>query len=664
MDTPTTDTITVETVLPRPVDELPAPALAPATRKLADKLIDNFDMSDETATALASATVDPTATRKAIDNPERLYVPGGVLLAVRTDVWSRRVMPDPRNPRVNPARRHPAAGILGNEESTRFRPLPDPVPAPGGRPEMVVTVKNQEHLAWASHQAKTFVLSANDWRESIRNQGVMTEVWLAGVTFDHLEGTSVSVPVSVEGSSRITAVHDILHVRSADVPYTGDDRKFRAHIKRLNEGVGNAGDQVDPAIAVQVRCERVPALLLVGFETHHNSTANFVVAVRSLVALRHVDPPKPWGEATENESLADAVLGELAAREIITAQKAAWLAGALTPEEAAAAQFSSDPTIRAAEIVRLFTDRSSPLHEGVRVAITSQSTRKKITPKLLFDLATSLVMRSVNETEPRKREQLRKYLKDAFGQEVTKDWTATYRSVDEVTADALAELRAGEPGPATRELAARAAYPLVISGRLYGDRGKLNSDQPDRRRPGEVIDRMRSSPRGIEQLRQALNDYGSGRTIRMVDEQGQVMGSSDGHGDAVVRDSELRRLYAPPGQPSPTPAPESPGELLANALAELGTAVGKLDEAVRTVESVRTEDGRPAIISFGADHGDCQAWEGVLFRVLQQLPVWAQAHHHYVGVESTGDELDLDEFDEGEDLDDEWEAENLEEVPG
>lgn len=50
MDTPTTDTITVETVLPRPVDELPAPALAPATRKLADKLIDNFDMSDETAT--------------------------------------------------------------------------------------------------------------------------------------------------------------------------------------------------------------------------------------------------------------------------------------------------------------------------------------------------------------------------------------------------------------------------------------------------------------------------------------------------------------------------------------------------------------------------------------------------------------------------------------
>lgn len=97
-------------------------------------------------------------------------------------------MPDPRNPRVNPARRHPAAGILGNEESTRFRPLPDPVPAPGGRPEMVVTVKNQEHLAWASHQAKTFVLSANDWRESIRNQGVMTEVWLAGVTFDHLGG--------------------------------------------------------------------------------------------------------------------------------------------------------------------------------------------------------------------------------------------------------------------------------------------------------------------------------------------------------------------------------------------------------------------------------------------------------------------------------------------
>ena len=48
-------------------------------------------------------------------------------------------------------------------------------------------------------------IEKNDWRDSIRNQGVMTEVWLAATTFMHADGTpSVTVPVTAEGSSRVT----------------------------------------------------------------------------------------------------------------------------------------------------------------------------------------------------------------------------------------------------------------------------------------------------------------------------------------------------------------------------------------------------------------------------------------------------------------------------
>ena len=298
------------------------------------------------------------------------------------------------------------------------------------------------------------MISNNDWRDSIKHQGVMTEVWLAATTFQHLDGsTSVTIPVTAEGSSRVTCVHDLLDLRSADVPYDRDERRFRAHIRKLNEDIAAAGtpNQVEPHVAITARCEKVPALLLVGFESHGGIAADFGVAVKSLVALRHVDYPKPWGEATENEALADAVIDELERRGLITPAKADWLAGALTPEEAETAGFNSDATVRAATIVRLFTDRDSRTHEAVRVAITSQSTRKKTSPKLLFDLATSLVLRSVPEEDTRRRERIRRYLKESFSNDLAKDeWEATFRSAEELTAAALSRTESGNPGPATR----------------------------------------------------------------------------------------------------------------------------------------------------------------------------------------------------------------------
>lgn len=66
-------------------------------------------------------------------------------------------------------------------------------------------------------------------------------------------------------------------------------------------------------------------MLLVGFEPHRSTGGGCGVAVKSLVALRHVDSPKPWGEATENEALADAVIDELGRRGLVTTGKTDWL---------------------------------------------------------------------------------------------------------------------------------------------------------------------------------------------------------------------------------------------------------------------------------------------------------------------------------------------------
>jgi hypothetical protein len=646
--------VAVETVLPRPVEPLPSPALAAATRKLADKLIDLFNMSEEAAHAFALAVVDPSAARRAAESPERLSVPGGVILAVRAEVWSRYIMPDPRNPRIGPARRHPASNLVGRGESTRLRPLAEPKAAPEGRPELIQQVQGQEHLAWAAQQARDYVISNNDWRDSIRHQGVMTEVWLAVTTLEHLDGSSnVTIPVTAEGSSRMTCVHDLLDLRSADVPYDRDERKMRAHIRKLNEEIVAAGSphQVESRVAIAARCEKVPALLLVGFESHGDIAADFGVAVKSLVALRHVDYPKPWGDATENESLADAVIDELERRGLITAGTADWLTGALTPEEAQAAGFSADPAVRAAAIVRLFTASDPRTHKSVRVAITSQSTRKNTSPKLLFELATSLMLRSLSEEDSRRRERTRKYLKEAFSNELAKeDWEATYRSGEELAAAALSEAVSGNPGPATRELAARSAYPLIVDGRLTADRGSRDSNQPNRSKPSEVIDRMRTAPHGIHQLRQALVDFGNGRRIRVVDDTGQVVRNAEGR-DVVANDADLRRRFPRPGSgPEPVPSPETPAEVLGNALNALGSSIQAVQWAVKQVEAVPSDDGTSAIESLGASRADCDAWQDILFGILQKLPIWKERSAQRHGVLPEDDD---DLVEEDDDLDEE-----------
>ena len=97
------------------------------------------------------------------------------------------------------------------------------------------------------------------------------------------------------------ACHDILDVRSADVPYSRDDRALRARVRALNESVKNS---CTVEVAEAVRCETMPALLLVGYEPHPGSESTFATAVRSLVALRHVEPPKAWNEAAKMGSIA------------------------------------------------------------------------------------------------------------------------------------------------------------------------------------------------------------------------------------------------------------------------------------------------------------------------------------------------------------------------
>jgi hypothetical protein len=448
------------------------------------------------------------------------------------------------------------------------------------------------------------------------------------------------------------------------VPYTRDDRALRSIIRALNERVTD-GPTIEQVEAL--RCETVPALLLVGFEPHPGSSATFATAVRSLVALRHVEPPKAWNEAAKMGSIADAVLEALTEQGLLRPEEELWLLGALTPEEAESKGFSSDPAVRAARIVRLLTDTDPTVHQAIRVAITGQTTKQRITNKFKLEVAAALILRAVSGSdEGQKVSDIYRALQTGFADSLASEpWQATYRPAEDLVTDALRELDRGvQEGPASLELAARAVYPLVVNRQLFPDRGTSNSDQLDRRQPGKVIERMRTSPWGVHQLGRALRDHASGERIRAVSSSGEPISLENGDGDQLVTDNWLRQTFPPPGRPVAPAAPDTAHERYMEALSKMGDAMDAVDRAVRRLVGVEGVDGRPLIETEGVEPNHADAWMEDLMKLMQRIPVWRATHatRHGSGDRSSSDWDDVATPDDdaaevpSEDEDD-WEVE-------
>ena len=333
------------------------------------------------------------------------------------------------------------------------------------------------------------------------------------------------------------------------------------------------------------------------------------------------------------------MLDELHRRNLISDIQHAYYAGSCTRAEALSAHLSDDPAIRAAEIVGLLANPDQRFRTAIRVAVTSQSTRKRIGTKLLNDLATALVLRAV-AGDPAKSDQVRRYLRFAFGKSVhNQPWQSTSRDTETLVKEALAEVRQSiangsvddERGPASLELAVRAAFPLVVSGRLNADRGSAGNDQPDRRTPGEVLDAMRQTVQGVNQLGQALRDFAEDRPIRAVEEDGtiKVQGDAD---EQTVNDIFLRGEFPPAGKARARRPGNSPTDHYHNAVSTMATAMANLTDAFNNLRIVTGDDGRPLVETKGVDQRACAAWRKTLSEIDDELVMWIAMHRRANGV--------------------------------
>jgi hypothetical protein len=257
-------------------------------------------------------------------------------------------------------------------------------------------------------------------------------------------------------------------------------------------------------------------------------------------------------------------------------------------------------------------------------------------------------------------------MRHAFAKSVHRSpWQSTVRTSEQMVNEALNEVRHSignetidDPGPNSLELSVRAAYALVVSGRLNADRGSANNAQPDRRTPGEVLDAMRRSIQGVHQLGQALVDFNEQRPIRAVNEDGQVKVLDDGTGDLMVNDIYLRGEFPPPGRARAPRPGDTPVDRYHNRLGALGAAVEALDRAFVDVAAVVGDDGRPLVETRGADPRSCSAWREQLDKIDEELIVWSRTFKRVYGSSAEVSVLTRDGDDAGssEETDDDVEA--------
>jgi hypothetical protein len=218
-------------------------------------------------------------------------------------------------------------------------------------------------------------------------------------------------------------------------------------------------------------------------------------------------------------------------------------------------------------------------------------------------------------------------------------------------------------------LAVRGAYALIVSGRLNADRGTAGNDQPDRRTPGQVLEAMRLTIRGVHQLGQALRDFPNDGLIRAVDEDGNVRRLDGGAGDQMVNDIYLRGEFPPDGKARAPRPGATPLDCYHNGISALGTAMEAVDRAFHELAAVVGDDGRPLVEARGVDQRTCTGWRQILERVDDEIVVWARTYKQAMGVAIASQARVAEDGDEPELLEDEadpierWDAESEERTP-
>jgi hypothetical protein len=607
-------------------------ALAPtaAHRQVAEKIVAaGLGHTPLESEAIASALVHPKEAVRQLSSPKgarrpfpflsEIRTPAGTLIALEAFVWAPHISTYPTNMRAAYEKPFPVAGLEGQGEKARYRPLHDPEPRSADAPGLLLEAESREQVAWTFDRLAAFLKGQNDWSDSIREHGVMAAITLVPITIRHEDGSAERVVLgSGDGSSRVSSSHEILDEHTSSLAYT-DDRRRRQIVADVIGGL--ATDPSDDEWIDKANALAVPARIILGLIDVEGG-GDLARAVDFYVGQVHVEPPKAWDDDAKGDARALSALHVLEERGLITPLRRAYLWGDLTPDEAAKAEgcfrYADE---RAADALQLFTSGDSKVKtavaDGIRPLVSMTQIRRA--PKV--DAAVELALHAVRPRMKKKEDVriARAALLEMFRRDELwlkrSNWQVTGRKPEAIRDDALAELAAATWGPSRLELAALGGYYLATTLTLRAARWFATEEVQDGRDAQTVIERIASTPHGIHTLYQAIIDGRAVRDeVRKIDEAGTVETPGDGT-SAAMYNRWLRQTFGF----------EKPPELSLTAKKEeawrqIRTVVSDLDARMTALAGLRDGDAPIAFVELeGLPRGEVDEVRTVLNRMSETL---------------------------------------------
>ncbi|MGA5118626.1 hypothetical protein [Streptomyces pseudogriseolus] len=602
----------------------------------------------EFATALAHAAVNPSELRTLLRRPTRVNIAGGVIEAIDLDLYVPGLVPLPTNNRTMEKRVYPAAGAEG-----QAGPLTGPRSAPGKTTTLWIEGEDVSHVQDETERARDYILASNNLRESIAARGIAMPVNVVFFELRHRDGQP-PMPLlgTADGSSRITNAQKVLGLTNQTTHYhyptNRDD--YRRSIGAIS---GADPSALRPLARRRLMRQRnaliTPARVFLRF-TPTREGYDYARAVNAFVGMLHVDPPRPWSQTGKLEAMAEAVLDVLRSAEVLDDPVHDYLAGLLTPEQAAAEGLPVERDEQAAFVLAVLLREHH--RDLVNRGIQDVTAQKSVGPGRRTDVIAELALRATRSsaatlgtTDPQRKraERMRApYLRCArLARYATVEWKVTSRSPQKLLEAALEELRvdsaSSHSDPALwvnrLELAAVAQYHLTAWGAL--GREAMGDTEADKRGPQQILEAMLADEQGLRLLAQAIIDGRAGTHPRRVTENGDYQGGlrdkygrweEDPAGKPMpIEDAWLRYEIYPTGAVLPrpvTPPNETPRMKATRLKGQITQYVEQINLDVDELTSVEEVQGGPLL--------DKEGWAqpnellSQLMYVHSQISYWAR----------------------------------------
>ncbi|MGW1886871.1 hypothetical protein [Streptomyces sp. NPDC001970] len=280
-------------------------------------------------------------------------------------------------------------------------------------------------------------------------------------------------------------------------------------------------------------------------------------ARRRLVAQQHLDRPTQFTPDTEWQTRAEAALEALQQRDLLASVPGAdarevrkWIDNPAV----ATGQGHHPDDIAALAVSSLLRNPNTSADRVIAAALKTRGVAGQERTQARSELTARVVARAI--TDDIGREGRRSALERVLRMTELRDLGVDMRTIENILEDARSELKnAAEErskgkkptvGPAVNQITVRAAFYLTCSAANEGallPRSPHGASKGQGQEPAELMRKLASTPRGLEQLAQAVFDGRLGHPVRQVDEdQHAEVFSSAGTKDELLTSEGLRSM--------------------------------------------------------------------------------------------------------------------------